>query len=52
MVVSEKPRCGSTKGAATNPISVNVSAMKGSLDVHRLTAFTRGPPRREAHRDG
>ena len=29
MVVSEKPRCGSTKGAANKAMTVNISAMKG-----------------------
>ena len=29
MVVSEKPKCGSTKGATNNAMTVNISATKG-----------------------
>src|SRR5271166_1128362 len=37
MVVSEKPRCGSTKGAAISAMTVNASTTKGRF------AFMQGP---------
>src|ERR1700722_13377510 len=37
MGVSEKPKCGSTKGAANNTMTVNISAMSGFF------MFIRGP---------
>ncbi len=33
MVVGEKPRCGSTKGATISPTRVSASAIRGRLIV-------------------